>query len=1066
MYLKRLEVYGFKSFGSKSVLDFTRGKEVSSVAAIVGPNGSGKSNVADAVRWVLGEQSSKLLRSKKSEDVIFFGSDSKSRSSYAEISIVLADHTDFEIELNNKKHKLSEIEIARKLYRSGESEYLINGKKVRLIDLQQALAVLGFGQSSYTVLGQGMVDRLLFFNAAERKVLFDEAAGVKQYEIKREQAMRKLEATDGNLIRLRDILTELEPRVVNLRRLVKRAEGRIEIEKELTEIQNRYYSAVEYELTSKIKNFEEKKASYQKEIFEKNKKIEKLSLEIAELSVKSGHDDAVHQLEVNISGLTEDRDEFMRKVSYIEGQLTLAEGRGQNVVKEQERLSFEKLEVAKKIEFIKSKIEEGKKELALEQKKREQIETICENLEQESAKLQEKLTSIASENQAVYVAELESKIEAAEKSRREVASELFSLQQREAVDTSEAERTTKRKDGLSQQITNLKAEITQNEAEIKAKNELTKSLETKIGASQKELDGVINEVAKIEKELIELVSQVDQENLNTFEKELAVVANEYREVQSLATSGKANNNDYIGFFKKLDNIFGKIKLITSSLKKDERDKIEEKLRSSRERQNEIQKNLNLALSESERAESATELAQARVIQLETRLKETTEELKSFEENVFVKVGKEQIKSLESELAKVNELINELSSALKDKKKSLDEKRHEIVLKRSEVQDKEKNERGKLYEVDLIIGRLKNTIENQEREIKSSENRLGELELKLVEYSSFSKEENKELEQELVNSKKTLDEKNALLAKLRNELSQILVAQREGSKAVFDSENSKRQLEREVSAHQQEINSIDLDEIKFTTRLEDLREELRLQEIKIEQNNCSEILDQQTKDLLRSKMENLRRRLETIGGVDPETVKEYEELDARNTEMSSQVTDLDKAKGDLEKVISELDLKIKKQFSEVFVHISEGFDRYFKILFDGGKASLTLGEDEEGNFGIEITANPPGKRNQSLNVLSGGERTLTSLALLFAILSINPSPFCVLDEVDAALDESNTLRFAKIIKDLALKTQFLVITHNRETMRAADTLYGVTMDAGQTSKLISIRLTEALENVKN
>jgi chromosome segregation protein len=232
LFLKSLEIYGFKSFGTKSVLDFVDGNNVTQISAIVGPNGSGKSNIADAVRWVLGEQSSKTLRSKKNEDVIFCGSNSKARGSYAEITMILADDKDVEVEINGKKYTFSEIAISRKLYRSGESEYLINGKKVRLLDIQTLLASFGFAQSSYTVIGQGMVDRLLFFNAADRKVLFDEAAGVKQYEIKREQAIRKLEGTDNNLIRLKDILTELEPRVVNLRRLVKRAEGRKEIEQE------------------------------------------------------------------------------------------------------------------------------------------------------------------------------------------------------------------------------------------------------------------------------------------------------------------------------------------------------------------------------------------------------------------------------------------------------------------------------------------------------------------------------------------------------------------------------------------------------------------------------------------------------------------------------------------------------------------------------------------------------------------------------------------------------------------------------------------------------------------
>jgi chromosome segregation protein len=243
------------------------------------------------------------------------------------------------------------------------------------------------------------------------------------------------------------------------------------------------------------------------------------------------------------------------------------------------------------------------------------------------------------------------------------------------------------------------------------------------------------------------------------------------------------------------------------------------------------------------------------------------------------------------------------------------------------------------------------------------------------------------------------------------------------------------------------------------------EEIRLGNIAIAKDVKFGYLDQMEKDVIKIKMDNLRRKLETIGGVDPETEAEYVELTARATEMTIQVEDLTKAKADLSKVVLELDERIRRQFADVFKNISNEFSRYFSMLFGGGNAELKLGEDEEGNFGIEISANPPGKRVQSLNSLSGGERTLTSLALLFAILSVNPSPFCVLDEVDAALDESNTLRFVKILADLAKKTQFIIISHNRDTMKVASSLYGVTMNDEHVSKLLSVKLNDALITAK-
>ncbi len=257
-----------------------------------------------------------------------------------------------------------------------------------------------------------------------------------------------------------------------------------------------------------------------------------------------------------------------------------------------------------------------------------------------------------------------------------------------------------------------------------------------------------------------------------------------------------------------------------------------------------------------------------------------------------------------------------------------------------------------------------------------------------------------------------------------------------------------------------MSQVDLDKTKEQVRYEDLKEEVKRSDVSLASNKSNKILNQSEKDLLRAKIENLKRKKEATFGIDPEMIAEYEELKTKSEEMKQQIDDLSLGKKNLEKIITELDTQIKNKFSSTFREIAAGFSHYFVTLFGGGKAELKLGEDEEGNLGVEISASPPGKRLQSLNVLSGGERTLTSLALLFAILSVNPSPFCVLDEVDAALDESNTLRFIEILKELAKKTQFVIISHNRETMNAADLLYGVTMNENHISKLISVKLEEA------
>lgn len=841
MFLKRIEIYGFKSFAQRSVLDFEYAKS-GNITAIVGPNGSGKSNVADAIRWVTGEQSSKNLRSKKNEDVIFCGSSAKPKGSYAEVSLLLSSDNPVRFELNNKDHELTEIEVSRKLYRSGESEYLINHKKVRLTDIQQLLASLGFGQSSYTVIGQGMVDQLLFFTASERKVLFDEAAGVKQYEIKREQSMRKLESTDNNLIRLKDILSELEPRVANLRRLVKRAEGRKELEGELVGAQERYFGSLYSEYTNTQHDFDARKSELNKKVIQFDEQI--LELEKKAQTVRENpYSVKRREAERAISVLSEDRDELMREVSYLKGQI---EGANHNQTKDFDKkreLTREKPLLLEKIAFLNAKITEEANNLKSSKKELELLHLDKNRLDSEIAVLVSKLEAISSQISP---------------------------------------------EGLS----------------------------------------------KLEQTMVNIEQMRDEKGLKV---------------------------RYENFVLELNKLFEQVRLFSKTIAGSERDDISR-----------------------------------------------------------------QINTLRGQLTQVDEKL-----------------------------------------VNLRVSMARTTIiENQKLEIESAERRLGEIEHELERLKIAPKDSNQtEVENILKVKEKELNRLEEDLAKHRGGLTLIIANEREFEQGGIVLERERRALSEQRSQVQNQLSNLEVELAKTSVRLEDLISEMKASNIQVHENTKHTYLDQMEKDVLRLKIENLRRKLDTTVGVDPETEAEYMELETRATEMSTQVEDLTKAKADLEKVVSELDARIKHQFADVFGHISTEFSRYFSMLFNGGDASLKLGEDEQGSFGIEISANPPGKRITTLAALSGGERTLTSLALLFAILSVNPSPFCVLDEVDAALDESNTIRFVKILGDLAKKTQFIIISHNRDTMKVANSLYGVTMSDEHISKLLSVHLTEALVSAK-
>jgi chromosome segregation protein len=990
VFLKRIEIYGFKSFAGRSVLDFEYSKR-GNITAVVGPNGSGKSNVADAIRWVTGEQSSKNLRSKKGEDVIFCGSSAKPRGSYAAVSLLLSSDTTVKFEINNKEYELSEIEISRKLYRSGESEYLINHKKVRLTDVHQLLASLGFGQSSYTVIGQGMVDRLLFFTASERKVLFDEAAGVKQYEIKREQAMRKLESTDSNLIRLKDILTELEPRVVNLRRLVKRAEGRKEFETQLVETQQVYFGSLLSEYSDKIHEVNQNKTELNKKCVQSDNLITELQGKIDTRS-ENPHTEERESIENRISSVTSERDILMREVAYLKGQ---AESNSRNklqVTSKRTELTEEKQSLAHKIGFLTSKIDS-------------------------EALIFDEATTTKSELEKP-VLRLSEEIQAVEKSLHEPISKQTSsideLKNRfRALTTKKiaAEESTTRIAELEKQAKCLSDEVLAAKADQQE--------------AQKDADRSQSELDKLEKEVKTLSSLVNPDILADLEKSMT-------EIEKLTPNDKT-------FDAKLNEIFGLFRNISKAINNDERERLDDKISKIRRDYRETSDKLvNLRVLLGAR-ESQLGRIQADIAENRTKL-------------AGGNISEAEIAELQEEIAK--------------QKGSASERQNALLRQKNELQASLAAARDELHRAELDCSRLNVLVSNQRNELESTNRRLSVVENSLAQLETeYTDAGISELDGKLKAKERELDRKEEDLAKLRGGLTQVIASERELEQSSLVYEREKRSLQDEKSKILSNLSVLDIEIAKTQVRLEDLNEEIRLGGLTIDPDKKCNYLDQMEKDVLRLKMENIKRKLSTTASVDPETEAEYAELETRATEMANQVADLSQAKSDLEKVVLELDERIRRQFADVFKHISSEFSRYFSMLFNGGSATLKLGEDEEGTFGIDISANPPGKRVQSLNALSGGERTLTSLALLFAILSVNPSPFCVLDEVDAALDESNTLRFIKILGDLAKKTQFIIISHNRDTMKVASSLYGVTMNDEHVSKLLSVKLTEALVAAK-
>ena len=766
MYLEKIEIQGFKSFAQKTILEFPRPNQVTNdygIACVVGPNGSGKSNVVDSIRWVLGEQSLKNLRGKKSEDVIFSGSETKTRLGMAYVALYI-NNEDGRMPVDYK-----EVVISRKLYRNGDSEYSINKSKVRLQDIILLLARANFGQKSYSIVSQGSIDQVIMATASDRKEYFDEAVGVKSFQIKRDQSLNKLEISWNNLRQVDALLTEITPRLTSLTRQVRRLEKREKVEAELKEVSEKYYGFLWHQLEDKIKDIKPDLVSKEKELLSHEQELQALQAHLRSLEKEDSRSKIFGDLQQNY----------------------------QKVLDQKNKLKEEQL-------ILKNKIE-----LATE-------------------RLTEKASPLA----------------------------------------------------LSEIISRLR------------------------------------DIDKLEKKIWDNFGNSDP----------AVVAQTREDLRELG-----------------------------QLIKDLVDQLE-----------------NPKIKEQVKAEIDQDLVN-------------------------------DLKEVEAELALAQEKLEQASKQME------------------EFNQQEEKKKGKFFDL--------------QRQITSKQEGYNRL--------------------------------SGRVSELRVELARL--------------ETRQQDLQREIVEELADVNWVKA-----------------YQPEKIDEK------------ALHEEIQKLRRQLELIGGVDPETVKEYEEIKQRHDFLNDQAEDLRQSIKDLEKVINDLDDQIQDQFDKAFKNINKEFSHFFNVLFDGGKAQLLLVKDEDqpeenkelvaenieeqnqelgildkltkaeeqlspkkflkkrtGKVitGIDIVATPPGKKVSSINMLSGGERSLASIALICAVIANNPSPFVILDEVDAALDEANSQRFAKIISELSHKTQFIVITHNRATMHMADVLYGVTMGDDGISKLIGLKLEQAEKIVR-
>ena len=1087
MYLEKLEINGFKSFANKNKLIFSGliDDQKRGLTAIVGPNGSGKSNVADAIRWALGEQSLKILRGKKSEDIIFSGSDKKAKLGSAEVSLHLnnqqktlikASDQNFEEKNNEVDSNLNKILntcdhviITRRIFRNGESEYLLNNSRVRLADIQMLLAKASFGQKTYSVIGQGMVENFLTVSANERKDFFDEATGIKQFQIKRDSSLNKLESSYENLRQVDMLLSEIKPRLKSLTRQVDKLKKREGVEVELQSDQLLYYGHLWHDINKKLKQNNQDILILEKEGKEKKFRLEKLNEELTKIQLTDGFKE-INQLEPQLREKEEQKNQALKELNKIQIELeTKLEAQGKFDLS---WLNNKKSELAREVENIDLEIENliqlfPKKEEGINRQELEDLnKSLAENKKIILKKEELEKQKFLMENK---ISRLEVIIEANLEAKKNV--DLALLKNREK--------------NLQEEKSDIEAELTKTKEE--------KSDEQKIFLSK--------EISKIDLDLKNLnidlnrINQTLKENEGKLEgkKEIERIVDEF-----LAKLEEINKESNLEIVKKLiaeakDNFGNKIKTLISG----EDQKFLEEIKAIQEK--------IISLSEKKQKLNTQLIEEGyRLNNLEQKTSNLSEKLK--EKELL-------LTSIKLEVERAKEILN--FSGIEEEKGEAEKKKKAIELEIKNIQDddKEQDLLAKKYQIEQALQALfikTSSLNERLRLLKEKKVDLNE-ELKSIiskiekSGTKFDAERIKEEEGEINKKISNLNKEIAVIKKQFD----FLKEKREKEKSLmFEIQKNSQLKQQELNLLQENLGKIQTEAARQETRLEDLESNIRNENLSLLAIEDFIVDENASIEMLPKKINSLKTQLEQIGGIDPEVENEFKETKERYDFLKTQTDDLEKTIDSLEEIILELDKTIKIKFDHEFKIISEKFSEYFKILFNGGEAKISKlinegnkdekNEETDNNIesstskleedkiktefdkklrkikelrkygsgdleGIDIQAVPPGKKIQTVTMLSGGERALTAIALICAIINANPSPFVVLDEVDAALDESNSERLAKILDDLSNKTQFIVITHNRASMKKASILYGVTMQADGVSQLLSVKL-DNLEKV--
>ena len=1078
MYLKKLDLIGFKSFADKTTLHFEPG-----ITTVVGPNGCGKSNIFDSIRWTLGEQSIKSLRGAKMEDVIFNGTDTKPALGFAEGSLTFSNKEKF-LPIDE-----DEVVITRRLFRSGESEYLINKVPVRLKDVNELFMGTGITAESYSMVEQGKIDLVISSKPEDRRLIFDEAAGITKYKAKKKEAMNKLEDTENNLMRVNDIITEVKRQIGSIERQAKKAQRFKEVMERLKELETKMakYQLGQLEnekeqMNTGIEYSKKMQAEHSNKIEDASKKLEETNLGFKDAQENINK---INESMINIDNMIDRNNQLIE----LNRERIQEEGQRKNRLNQQkEQLNRMIIEQQKKIEGLQKEINSME---SVKQTKSSQIneEKAClDKLAQLIKEAQEAITKAKMEilettrmqtNVKNEITEVNSRLHGllARKKRLDLEKSKVTSE-KEAVDE-KFQKLTDQYNGVYQKLQQIKSRKMDTEAQLESLRKQSVQIKTDIVDLGNKKLGLSSQREFIEK------LKLKYEDIPSAGK--SIILSEHRptevtgaflgkikEVFDLDDKTKSVLKKYFkdsemqDFYRiqcetkfislDLKQIDDKINELANNIKMREQDEksifgeIQNKEAEIEEINEEFRKE-EIILSNIQTQKDAVHLElnklQEELDLVAMELDETIAEL----EDCRVKEGKldEQSRVLEEDRGRLEAEIESNQHLITDKTKEREEVSVSIAQLEAEVaslKDKETTQNETLRMYNDSLKRNEDEFFSADEDKKSSTKKSEELNHQII-----------KMEKEIQTAHKQKDE-------LQENLNQIKKDSKGLVGSIDAAESELKKLNQDLEKERQGFHDLLMKEQELSFKRSSIKERmLQSHKINIDEIDVEMAGDSVNLDEISNQIKESKAKIDKFGTVNLVAIDEYEELKQRYEFLTKQHNDLLESKETLLSTINKINRTARKLFVETFENVTREFKNYFKMLFGGGEAQLILIDPHNVlESGIEIIARPPGKKLQSISLLSGGEKALTAISLIFGVFKVKPSPFCILDEIDAPLDDSNVSRYSQMLRDFTKTSQFIVITHNKKTILNADIMYGITMQETGVSKIVSVKFAEDKEEV--